>query len=1709
MAGELDVGSIVMRIRADASGVQEGLAQLQAAMGQTQEKVQQSGKGIGDTYTKMGQSAQASAAAQAAAAGAMAAAAAKAFAVIVGAIDAGIKAMNRYQAALIGVNSVAKGRGISEAELTSALNNVTDAFLDAGSASTAFKNLLARGYDIEQATNAILQLKDAAAFGRQASLGLADAVVSATEGLKNENSILVDNAGVTKNVSVMWQEYAASIGTTVDKLTLAQKIEAEVAGIRNETRFQTGDLAKLQDTLAGAQAKTAMSGEFLARAYGNAMAPAVQMVTEVFGEFLNGLTEIVNAAPELVAGLTGAGVAITGLLVAQKAIVAFKAMSTALQAMTANVTIFGVAVNSALPWLAALGAVVGIATAGYTYFNRVQQKAAEEAAQAAEKEAERKQALEDSVSELTALRDRYVELSQKTRRTYAESQEMKTIEAQLAEQYGITGSALEKQGEKYDWLTGKINETIAAKLRELQISKDADAASAAATYKDAQAKATAAREYIKIAEQLTQTEKTYREEREAAEKSGGYQGVYDFDRGRGKELLKEIEDIALAGQKLLDDSGLVAADIKQYEVRAKEAAAEMAKAYIAATINEFEANGGQINSAYKNTLDKFFIGLTQSPTSAMHFNPDAMSDVYEDAIANMDMSGAVAAMSEINTKIWSGMEPKDSDLQTLEKGFGVIEAFALQMKETLHLTDEQALDLIKSMVPVGAHLIESWDGLKDVPKTIIDRWKETNLSGFIRAEGQDLADAITESRKAITEQERFMGDLGNSIKGGADVIKALQDLITGFETGNDELVKAATESLEGLGIDAPKSLETARKALESRVKIQADFKAQMDTQYREMMDMRKTFQTQLSALEEEGRGDSAEAKSLKAFIAMIDEANRAAAAALTYGGMPTIIKEEDIKVFNAATASMAELSAEQANLARGGQESSDKVKDLTEKIRNLQIIQDGLKSGNTDSEVFKGAMEFLQQYDEFALMTLDNLDSVNVAMSSQEAILAGVLSTMTGQIAQMQTLLDEWKVRAATMTDGAEKTELTGKIAELEQTIKAYETLLKAPTALLKIPVQVELSGADAVRKEIETLKTNAARAQKGIETIGVKRGQIADAKMMVAETIRLEKAGKSAGEEWRQNVNKALGREFKGSAQEAQTALDNLDLSLQGNIDSMTAELENTKAQLEAMASGIVAGTIDVTVGGTVDASVILSALDAEIAAIDAKLALFGASLTTSPSTAKRGGGGGGGGGGNKDKGNSSFKAAIDALQHQVAMGRKGLQAELNALLVLQKKYWSTLNKDERLDLEKRIYDAREAVRQANLSRDQDALEHRKNMGRLTLQAEITTLQKILREHKLNAEERRSILEQLYQAQESLRQENLNKELRRISHLVTMNKMSASEEIKALEAVLAKHKLTKDERMDITEQLAAAQERMRSEQLQWDLALLDHSVAMGKTSAQQEIARLLEIKNAHVLTAEEIMQIDERIYRLQNQRSQDEVSRTKTAYDQLVAALKNRLSEQKKLEDAALDERIEALNELTKAENEAKRADDYAQNLADKQRELSVEKSARRRRELNEEIAKMEADEALRLRQLARQDEIDALKEQKDAVSKKYEQLTSEENLRQEALRLVMSNNLQEMTNLISSYGNQWQDAGAKLAQALSDGLIGNSGAIMETIQKLNDAIQEGINEQLMTIGRTVPNTLGGGGVVIQLYGTTIREDADIDRLADEMYGRIQAAGR
>lgn len=206
-----------------------------------------------------------------------------------------INAASQMQSAWTGLNSIVEGTGKSFSTAENFINKFTsDGLISINEATTAYKNLLSRGYDTTQIEDTMSRLKDSAAFGRQASYDLGEAVVTATEGLKNENSILVDNAGVTKNVAKMWEEYAKAHNITTNAMTQAQKIEAEYQGIMQETKFQVGDAANYTRTYAGQIQKLKMSFTNLQVAVGRVVAPIAQLFIPVINTAVVSVTNLFN-----------------------------------------------------------------------------------------------------------------------------------------------------------------------------------------------------------------------------------------------------------------------------------------------------------------------------------------------------------------------------------------------------------------------------------------------------------------------------------------------------------------------------------------------------------------------------------------------------------------------------------------------------------------------------------------------------------------------------------------------------------------------------------------------------------------------------------------------------------------------------------------------------------------------------------------------------------------------------------------------------------------------------------------------------------------------------------------------------------------------------------------------------------------------------------------------------------------------------------------------------------------------------------------------------------------------------------------------------------------------------------------------------------------------------------------------------------------------
>lgn len=213
-----------------------------------------------------------------------------------------LKVATETSNAWIGLNSILTGQGKSFDKAKQFINEyISDGLVPLNNAVGAYKNLALRGYSSDQIQKTMNALKNSATFARQSTYSLGDAVQTATEGLKNENSVVVDNAGVTKNVAKMWEDYAKSIGKTTNNLTQAEKIQAEVNGILEETKFQSNDAAIYANTYSGkvAQLNTAFTN--LKTAVGNAIQPIAKLFVPIITGAVNVVTKLFTALSGLLA----------------------------------------------------------------------------------------------------------------------------------------------------------------------------------------------------------------------------------------------------------------------------------------------------------------------------------------------------------------------------------------------------------------------------------------------------------------------------------------------------------------------------------------------------------------------------------------------------------------------------------------------------------------------------------------------------------------------------------------------------------------------------------------------------------------------------------------------------------------------------------------------------------------------------------------------------------------------------------------------------------------------------------------------------------------------------------------------------------------------------------------------------------------------------------------------------------------------------------------------------------------------------------------------------------------------------------------------------------------------------------------------------------------------------------------------------------------
>lgn len=362
-----------------------------------------------------------------------------------------VEESNKLYNSMTGLIEVSKGLKYDVDAVTKAAQDMAaEGIMSVAEASQFLKTALASGLELQQAINLYKAMADAAAFNRQAHYQWGEAIVVAMEGIKNGNSTLTDSVGVTKNLSVMQQEYAESIGKTVGQLTDAEKIQAAYNGFLKEAALFAGNAKVALDDYTGSQAKYNQSIQQARAALGDGLKPVLKETMDTLTPMIVEFAKWASENKELVAGLVTGTTTFLGFVAAlSSSIVVINAVRAAMAGLNLSLGPAG--------WL-----ITGLALLAPAFIS-----AGVAASTLEESTMEQVNAQRQQIDELDNLIARFDQLKGKPEKTAEDMAELRDVQNQLAQinpelvsSYDDLGNALIDTSDKAKELSESMKEHL-------------------------------------------------------------------------------------------------------------------------------------------------------------------------------------------------------------------------------------------------------------------------------------------------------------------------------------------------------------------------------------------------------------------------------------------------------------------------------------------------------------------------------------------------------------------------------------------------------------------------------------------------------------------------------------------------------------------------------------------------------------------------------------------------------------------------------------------------------------------------------------------------------------------------------------------------------------------------------------------------------------------------------------------------------------------------------------------------------------------------------------------------------------------------------------------------------------------------------------------------------------------------------------------------
>lgn len=277
-----------------------------------------------------------------------------------------------------------------------------------------------------------------------------------------------------------------------------------------------------------------------------------------------------------------------------------------------------------------------------------------------------------------------------------------------------------------------------------------------------------------------------------------------------------------------------------------------------------------------------------------------------------------------------------------------------------------------------------------------------------------------------------------------------------------------------------------------------------------------------------------------------------------------------------------------------------------------------------------------------------------------------------------------------------------------------------------------------------------------------------------------------------------------------------------------------------------------------------------------------------------------------------TEYKGKIADLQKENKNNKDSLNETLSTIKAIKNMSITDFSNDNSSSTSKTNEKLREQL---------ELIEHRRALNNLTYAEEISWLKMLYAEYTETAEERMSLEEKIYTAQQNSIKEQqqaysdlYDNQIKNLEHLKNLDQLSKQQELAWLNTLYNEYVLTTEQRMSLEEKIYNVQKEIREEKeqamadaVQAEYDLLEHEKAMDRLSAEEELKWLERIYRQYAMSTKDRLALEEKIHSARKSNEEEIQRLQEETLEKAINALENR----RKVSRMTYEEEIKHLREI------------------------------------------------------------------------------------------------------------------------------------------------------------------------------------------------------